>query len=530
MKTFMLSAISLGLLQVALHAQAPDTANLSANAGVPSNGNATFTGDGSGGGPLPYRWLFNNNPNGPANIITTVAGGGWGRGNDGLGDGGAAVNASLSNPCGIALDGRGNLFISDCLNNLIRKVNAHGIITVFAGGGTGGGNDGLGDGGAATNAILNWPNTIIPDAVGDLLFDDYNNNRVRKISADGIITTIVGGGTGGLGDGGAATDASLNNPACIARDRDGNLLVADAHNNRIRKVDRNGIITTIAGGGAGGGTDGLGDGGPATNAIINYAGGLAVDAFGNIYIVDTFNHRVRKVDREGIITTFAGGGAGGGTDGLGDGGPASNAILAFPNRVTVDPAGNLLIADFNNNRIRNVDTHGIIATVIGGGTGGGTDGLGDGDPAANAILSAPLDMVFDSSGNLFIADDHNNRIRKVTFYFNHPPAQALNNIATRGAGWNQGTASASQGNITSNSNAISLDLSPTNLRASAVAGGMQVQFSGKPGYPYILEWSANLTSPWLPIFTNDPDSNGNWSWVDPNASAHPGGYYRAAAK
>ena len=346
----------------------------------------------------------------PSGIITTVAG-------DGTtafsGDGGPATSASLYlNVGGVAVDGSGNLFIADCVHNRIRKVSSDGIITTVAGGGA----SGLGDGGPATSVALSFPSGVAADAAGNFFIADTINNRIRKVSPSGTITTVAGNGTQGFsGDGGSATSAALQihevavNPTGIAVDGSGNLFIGDTDNERIRKVATNGIITTVAGNGAYGFS---GDGGPATSASLqvsafsNGGGAVAVDGSGNIFIADTFNQRIRKVSPSGIITTVAGNGAYGFS---GDGGPATSASLSRSSDVAVDGSGNLFIADFQNGRIRKVSPSGIITTIA----GGGNSGLGDGGPATSASLS-PGGIAVDTSGNLFIADSRNYRIRKVS--------------------------------------------------------------------------------------------------------------------
>ena len=329
--------------------------------------------------------------------ITTVAGSGiYGF----SGDGGPATSAELSYPFGVAVDASGNLFIADSDGNRIRKVSANGIITTVAGNGSTGF---AGDGGPATSASLSQPGGVTVDVSGNLFIADTLNNRIRKVSANGIITTVAGNGSVGFaGDGGAATSATLSQPEGVTVDAVGNLFIADTLNGRIRKVSANSIITTVAGGGR------LGDGGPATLAELSFPFGVAVDAFGNFFIADSLNNRIRKVSANGIITTVAGNGSVGFA---GDGGPATSASLSQPEGVTVDTSGNLFIADRDNNRIREVSVTGIITTVAGNGTGGFS---GDGGPATSASLSLPYGVAVDAHGSLFIADGLNNRIRKVS--------------------------------------------------------------------------------------------------------------------
>ena len=340
-----------------------------------------------------------------AQIIKTVAGNGtYGY----SGDGGIADSAKLNSPFGVAVDASGNLFIADEYNKVIRKVSTNGIITTVAGNGTYGYS---GDGGSATSAKLNYPTGVAVDASGNLFIADEENHRIRKVSTSGVITTVAGNGTKGYnGDGGIADSAELYYPTGVAVDASGNLFIADQYNNRIRKVSKSGIITTVAGNGYGAGTNNggySGDGGSAISAELNGPNDVAVDAIGNLFIADQGNNVIRKVSTTGIITTVAGNGILGYS---GDGGSADSAELNYPTGVAVDASGNLFIADYNNHRIRKVSTNGITTTVAGNGTPGYS---GDGGSADSAELYYPSGVAVDASGNLFIADLNNNRIREV---------------------------------------------------------------------------------------------------------------------
>ena len=255
-------------------------------------------------------------------------------------------------------------------------------------------------------AQLSRPYGVAPDGMGNLYIADATNHRIRKVDSAGVISTVAGDGTFGFGgDGGPAVAAQLASPSRVALDGSGNLYIADTNNHRIRKVDAAGVITTVAGDG----TRGYGgDGGPAVAAQLYFPYGVAPDGMGNLYIADTSNHRIRKVDASGMITTVAGDG----TLGFGgDGGPAVAAQLSRPYGVAPDGTGNLYIADRNNHRIRKVDAAGVISTVAGDGTLGFG---GDGGPAVLAQLYGPRGVALDEAGNLYIADNGNDRIRRLT--------------------------------------------------------------------------------------------------------------------
>ena len=289
--------------------------------------------------------------------ITTIAG----SGKQGFsGDGGPAVAAQLRSAYEVAVDRQGNVYIADYDNYRVRKVSPGGTITTFAGTGTEGFS---GDGGPATSARLNAPIGIAVDGQGNVYIADFNNARVRKVNPGGTITTFAGTGVPGFsGDGGPATSARLYAPHGVAVDGQGNVYIADSYNQRVRKVSPAGTITTIAGTGRPGVS---GDGGPATSAKMTYPRGVAADAQGNVYIFDG-STRVRKVSRGGTITTFAGRRA----SSFGDGGPATSAQLRTPSGVAVDGQGNVYIADFPDHRVRKVSAGGTITTFAGTGAGG----------------------------------------------------------------------------------------------------------------------------------------------------------------
>jgi uncharacterized protein (TIGR03437 family) len=335
-------------------------------------------------------------------VISTVAGNGI---NASTGDGGPALNASF-HPNGLTVDLLGNIYIADQTHNRIRKVDTNGIITTVAGTGA---TQFSGDGGLAVNATVYISanhDGLAVDALGNLYIADDGHHRIRKVAPNGIITTVAGIGTQGYsGDGGQATKAQLYRPSGVAVDLAGNLYIADTNNRVVRKVDTSGIITTLAGTGIFGSG---GDGGPANLASFETPTDVAVDALGSVYVADQDAPNVRKINPlTGIITTVAGNATFGFS---GDGGPAPNAAFASPYSVTVDAVGNVYISDYGNHRVRKVDTSGIITTVAGAGSSAASNG--DGGPPLSANL-LPAGVAFDIAGNYYIADYGHNLIRKV---------------------------------------------------------------------------------------------------------------------
>jgi sugar lactone lactonase YvrE len=329
-------------------------------------------------------------PPAPGTILTIA-----GTGQAGFsGDGGPAAQARLDAPHGLASDTAGNLFMAENNNARVRRINPAGIITTVAGSGNG---TFSGDGGPATSAGMT-PVTVAVDSAGNLYLADVASNRIRKVDASGIITTVAGGGNpaDGVGDGGPATSARLNIPTGVVLDARGNLFIVEHSGHRIRMVTPAGTISTVAGTGTAGFS---GDGGPAAAAQLNLPISVVVDNAGRLYVSDVGNHRVRMVAADGTISTVAGGGNP--ADGLGDGGLATEARLNTPVGVALDGAGNLFIADTNDRRIRRVGPVGIISTVAGTGATGFS---GDGGPATQADLSGPDGLAVDKAGNLYFSD------------------------------------------------------------------------------------------------------------------------------
>jgi trimeric autotransporter adhesin len=336
----------------------------------------------------------------PAGTINTIAGGG-----STLGDGGPAASAGLAITTSATIGPGGLLYIADTYDNLIRTVDSAGTITTIAGivpvqhpGGF------SGDGGPATQAQLSIPTRVVFDSLGNMYICDSHNGRIRKVTTGGIITTFVGGGSAIATNGASATAISLSYPNDISIDSSNNLYVPDTDHHLVLEVSPAGIVTIIAGTGGSGFS---GDGGPATSARLWNPASVVVDGQGNIFIADQQNARVRRVDASGTITTWAGNGV---SNYGGDGGPALQALLDLPQGVAFDPTGNLLIADVYNNRIRKVDTSGIITTIAGTGTPGYS---GDNGQASLAELNLPQGVAADSQGNIYIADTENGVIRKI---------------------------------------------------------------------------------------------------------------------
>jgi sugar lactone lactonase YvrE len=316
---------------------------------------------------------------------------------------GTEGTASFSFPWGIAVDRNGIVYVGDSGNNRIRKVTVNGFIgnvTTLAGQATSGSTDGT-----ATNAGFSSPSGVTVDSMGTVYVADANNHRIRKITPGGVVTTLAGNGTTAFVDG-VGTNATFNNPQGIAVDSVGNVFVADTNNHRIRKIGttvaqvplNRGVVTTIAGNGTVGFSDGTG-----TNTRLTYPSGIGFDSAGNVYVADTGNHRIRKITSTGVVTTFAGNGTAAWGDGTG-----TSARFNTPNGIAVDSAGTVYVADTNNSRIRKITPAGDVTTLA-----GSTDGYADGT-VSSALFSYPYGITIDSAGNLYVTDQYNYRIRKIT--------------------------------------------------------------------------------------------------------------------
>jgi sugar lactone lactonase YvrE len=295
--------------------------------------------------------------------------------------------------------------IACCIRRTVNMTNVTtrvGTIVTVAGTGSAGF---AGDSGQAVSAQLYYPAGVAVDASGNIYIADTSNHRVRRVDPQGVITTVAGTGTTGFaGDGGLGAAAKLYSPAGVAVEASGNIYIADTDNHRVRRVDPQGVITTVAGTGTAGY---FGDMGPGSATTLNKPKGVAVDSSGNVYIADTDNHRVRQVNSLGTITTVAGNGTAGY---FGEGGPATATTLNSPAGVAVDSSGNVYITERGNHRVRQVDSLGTITTVAGNGTAGYS---GDDGPSTFASLNSPTGVAIHPSGSILITDGANHRIRRI---------------------------------------------------------------------------------------------------------------------
>ena len=320
--------------------------------------------------------------------VSTVAGSGASGSSNGAG-----TAATFNDPASIAIDANSNIYVADTGNSLIRKIDAGGNVTTLAGSSSQGSTNGQG-----TAASFALPNGIAIDASGNLYVADSGNNEIRKIDTGGNVTTLAGSGTSGAGNG-QGTAASFKFPTAVATDASGNVYVADTFNNEIRKIDASGNVTTLAGSGTQGSANGLG-----TAASFNKPRGVTVDASGIVYVADSSNNLIRRIDTSGNVTTLAGAGAQGAANGQG-----TAASFNTPFGLTVDASGNIYVADTSSNLIRKIDASGNVTTLAGSGVQGSANGQ-----ATAASFYRPASLAVNASGTVYVADTPNNLIRKIT--------------------------------------------------------------------------------------------------------------------
>ncbi len=454
------------------------------------NANVVLTPSGPGNTPLQIPVRFTVNAVVTTGIITTIAGNGL-------------IPFTVPGPAtrvgfgvsGVAVDPAGNVYVADNISNRAYKIDPAGTLSLLAGNGN---FSFAGDGGPGPAGSLFLPTSIAAAPSGAVFIADSTNNRIRQVDPAGILSTFAGSAAPGFsGDAGPASQARLFTPSAVALDPAGNLFIADTLNARVRRVSSAGIISTVAGGAP------LpvfsGDGGAATSAGLALPGGLAADAAGNLFIADISSNRIRRVSPSGIISTVAGNGTKGFS---GDGGPATAAALNLSGThagLAVDATGNLFIPDTTNHRVRKVDPAGTITTIAGNGIPGFS---GDGNPATTAGLNSPTGVAVDPAGNLYIADSLNRRIRKVTFPSAAAPPALTSSGVVNGASFSPAIAANSWATI------LGTSLSPaTNTWANAIVDGrlpstldgVTVTIGGKPAYLYYISpTQLNLLVPDLP--------------------------------
>lgn len=347
----------------------------------------------AGSGPVAVR-VHGDSVTGPTftyvfqYVVVTLAGNGAQGDADGTG-----AAAGFNYPIGIAADANGNLYVGDQLNEKVRKITPAGVVTTLAGNGAPASADGVG-----SSATFYYPTGVTVDPSGNVYVTDLGGNTIRKVTSGGVVTTVAGdGGTGSTN--GPASTATFSSPAGVAIDKSGNLYISDASNNQIRMVTPGAVVSTFAGSGPKGSADGTG-----AAASFYYPYGIAIDASGNLYVADARNNKIRKITPAGVVNTLCGSGSVGAADGTG-----TAATFSYPAGIAVDNSGNLYVADVGNNEIRKVTPAGVVTTVAGSTTAGDIDGTG-----SAAAFSDPYGVAIDKSGNIYVTEQGNDKVRKIT--------------------------------------------------------------------------------------------------------------------
>jgi len=307
---------------------------------------------------------------------------------------GKSKAAFFSNPMGVAADNLGNIFVADSRNNMIRKISPEGMVTTLAGTGAAGSVDGRGD-----TATFFFPEGVAVDNNGNVFVADTHNSLIRKISPDGFVTTLAGQRIYHTIPG-RDTSVRFDNPSGIATDRKGNVYVADWANNLIRKISPGGIVSNIAGNGDRGAKDSS-----VSFASFYLPGAITLDSTGNLYVADTYNNMIRKISPEGFVSTIAGKTVRGSANGKG-----VAASFSHPAGIVVDKEGNIYISDMENNKIRKISPDGMVTDFAGSGLRGSANGR---DTVAS--FYRPYGLTIGKNGNILVADCLNNQIRQISF-------------------------------------------------------------------------------------------------------------------
>ncbi len=457
-------------------------------------------------------------PNAPTNVIagraltvSTFAGSGSATYADGTGTG-----ASFNNPNNIAVDSAGNVYVVDMNDQRIRKITPAGVVTTYAGNGTAGLVNG-----SSGSAEFNYPQGVAVDSSGNVYVGDSNNNNIRKITTGGTVSVFAGSSSGSSGSSnGTGTSASFNSPQGIAVDSSGNVYVADTNNNKIRKITSAGVVTTFAGSGTAGSADGTG-----TGAQFNGPQGVTVDSSGNVYVADTNNNKIRKITPAGVVTTVAGSGASGTADGL-----STSAQFNQPKGLAMDASGTLYVGDAGNDLVRTIDPSGYVSTSAGSGSGTETDGT-----TTSAAFNSPIDVAIGTDGKVYVSDSQGNKIRMLSVVSATAQVTWTAPVANGGQSPTSYTVTASPGGATctssttsctigglTNGTAYTFTVTATNGTGTGAASSASNSFTpkGAPGAPTSVTATGGNTT--ALVSWSAPASNGGATITSYTATASSG--------